>query len=102
MLAPVFAWPVGCGGKYPSDALAIQKIGVDRRNQGGDQQQDKDPGGPEVQKGGHDHHQSGDDPEKAGQPVSAVPVLLAVQGPGQLEAHGVALLGLGQVVAQQT
>ena len=33
--------------------------------------------------------------------MGAVPVFLAVQGPGQPDAHGVALLGFGQVVAHQ-
>src|SRR5699024_10480716 len=47
-----------------------------------------------------DHEDTADDKELAAQPVSAVPVLRAVQRPGDLYADSVVLLKLRHIISQ--
>ena len=53
------------------------------------------------QEGGQDHGAAAHGPDLACQPVGIVPVGLVVEGPGKLDAHGLVLLALGQVVADE-
>ena len=52
-----------------------------------------------MQQRADQQQRAADDPQEARQAMGTVPVLRAVERPGQLDAHGVALLGLGQIVA---
>ena len=47
----------------------------------------------------HDERHAAEHPQKAAEPVRAVPVLLGIERPRELDAHGVALLRLWQIVA---
>ena len=76
----------------------MQDIRIDRGCQNHDQDDaEEDPEAAE-ETGQHDHN-AANGPEPAGEPVGLVPVFLVVQCPGDLDAHGVVLLALGQVIA---
>ena len=64
---------------------------------GYDQDTDQDP---EIcQERGGDQNYTAKCPNPAAKTMSGVPVCLAIQGPGELDAQSVGLLALGQIVA---
>ena len=79
-------------------ALAVEYIGIDKgRYDHGERADQENP--ERAKKAGQHDQKTAYCPEPAGKAVGPGPVFLAVQSPGDLDADGVILLALGQIIA---
>lgn len=78
--------------------LTVEQVGINRgredKYQGDAQEQERVP-----QEGSNHNDRTAGCPYPAAEAMGLVPVFFVVQGPGELNADGVALLALGQVVS---
>jgi len=85
----------GCDALY---TLAVEQIGIQkRRDDHGKYNAKEDPEA--AEKSGEHDDDAADYPKPTGKAVCPVPVFFAVEGPGDLDADGIVLLALGQVIA---